>query len=293
MTISSYSGLKEFANGDAALFNGTHLIDEFVDNYLDAGSRDDFESEFHRLLTEDTSTLSSEALTTNLSSFESEDLYASPPEFITASSSQEVKFEEDPLSAILNIEQLKQTQSIESPHLQPKTRKRGRPPVIKFKPSNEYTNVSKPHNPRTQQQTTAYPLNQIGQQKLELRERRSLDDTYSPVWIRGRGIDREGLCPLCHPPHWFKIKQSAYWYHMNFYHGISAATGKPYKRPINYRLSGSKVEGHCGNCLQWILLDSDFKGSNRSDLEEQISFTSWYKHAQKCHHRTKEFRIPF
>ena len=85
---------------------------------------------------------SSDVLTTNLSSFESEDLYASPPDFIkydTPSlipdnkSSQEVKFEEDPLSAILNIEQLKQTQPIESPHLQPKTRKRGRPPVIKFK----------------------------------------------------------------------------------------------------------------------------------------------------------------
>ena len=39
MTISSYSGLKEFANGDAALFNGTQLIDEFVDNYLMRGRR--------------------------------------------------------------------------------------------------------------------------------------------------------------------------------------------------------------------------------------------------------------
>lgn len=37
-------------------------------------------------------------------------------------------------------------------------------------------------------------------------------DLYTPIWTRGRGNDREGLCMLCEPPRWFKMKQSAYWY---------------------------------------------------------------------------------
>ena len=309
MTISSsssanWNGLKEFANGDAALFNGNQLIDEIVD--VEKDSRDEFEDEFHRLLTESSSFQIDSSIINNLSSFNSntDDFYPTPPDIMRfeatiqhdVADNNVVKFEEDPLSAILNTEQIQMPQA--------RSKKRGRPPLIKFKPTAEYI-ISKPVSSKVNSSSTPQfsnvPL--LAQQNLELRERRSSDDCYSPVWIRGRGVDREGLCPLCDPPHWFKIKQSAYWYHMNFYHGISAATGKPYKRPINYRLtangissalaSSNKVEGHCGNCLQWILLATEFKGSDQSDLEENVSFSAWYKHAQKCHYRTKEFIIPF
>ena len=290
MTISS--GLKEFADGNAALFNGNHFMEGYVENHLEIELKDDFEYEFHRMLTESTFQMDT-SITNNHSSFDSnaEDLYSTPPDIMKYEAiipQNTVKFEEDPLSAILNIEQLQQTQTEQEQ--QPKNKKRGRPPIIKFKPSTEYT--TRTINPKAIVKSA--DINLLHQQKLELRERRSDDDNYSPVWIRGRGVEREGLCPLCEPPHWFKIKQSAYWYHMNFYHGISAATGKPYKRPISYRsTSSNKVEGHCGNCLQWVLLASDFKGTNQSDLEEGVSFAAWYKHAQKCHYRTKEFRIPF
>lgn len=289
MTVSSsdWKGLKEFGNGDATLFDGNILINELNESDLDL--RDDFEYEFHRLLTDtNTSTFSS------LDSSTTDGLYSTPPETIHYETNNEfnsVKFEEDPLSAILNIEQCQQNQ-IPQPL---KVKKRGRPPLIKFKPTTEYIHNKPIMSQQINTDITCNNTQLIQQQKFELRERRSNEDFYSPVWIRGKGIEREGLCPLCAPPHWFKIKQSAYWYHLNFYHGISAATGKPYKRPLSFRLipsagNSQKVEGHCGNCLQWIVLCSDFKGS---DVEENVSFTNWYKHAQKCHYRTKEFRIPF
>ena len=64
-------------------------------------------------------------------------------------------------------------------------------------------------------------------------KRHSPQDLYSPTVVRGGGYLKEGLCPLCSTPTWFKIKQSAYWYHMNFTHGISAMTGLPYEMPSN------------------------------------------------------------
>lgn len=246
--MSSTAGLKEFADGDAALFN-----------VLNLESQEDFETEFRRLLTE------------NIPN----------PDFTPFSDSptitEQVKFEEDPLSTILNNTQQQAT----PPMSKTSKKKRGRPPNLKFK----YNFVNEP---KIHKQTP--PQTQMIQQ-VQMRDRRSEDDKYSPVWIRGRGVDREGLCPLCqHPPVWLKIKQSAYWYHMNFYHGISAATGRPYKLPINYRLSEAKrVEGHCATCLKWIVLSTDFDGAS---IQEFDNFTSWYKHAQKCHYRTKEFQKP-
>ena len=50
-------------------------------------------------------------------------------------------------------------------------------------------------------------------------------DMYTPVRTRGKGKEKEGLCSLCKEPSWFKIKISQYWYHLNFIHGISSATG--------------------------------------------------------------------
>lgn len=38
-------------------------------------------------------------------------------------------------------------------------------------------------------------------------------DEYNPAWIRGDGIERAGWCGLC--PDWFKMKDSAYWYHVS------------------------------------------------------------------------------
>ena len=45
----------------------------------------------------------------------------------------------------------------------------------------------------------------------EFQTKRFPGDLYTPTWIRGRGNSREGLCSLCVPPVWFRMKQSAYW----------------------------------------------------------------------------------
>jgi hypothetical protein len=46
----------------------------------------------------------------------------------------------------------------------------------------------------------------------EFQTKRFQGDLYTPVWIRGKGCSREGLCSLCTPPLWLRMKQSAYWF---------------------------------------------------------------------------------
>lgn len=107
-------------------------------------------------------------------------------------------------------------------------------------------------------------------------------DHYKPAEVRGKGAIKEGRCPLCPAPVWLKIKQSAYWYHMNFTHGISASTGQPHPLPLRYRtvlapsvlgcanmreaspaafyslspannaFNEQLIEGLCGRCGEWI-----------------------------------------
>ncbi len=278
------AGLKEFGDGDAALFNGNGVLELGLQQHQhhqeQIESQEDFEEELHRLLTDtiNTNNLEMSNETILYDTFTFDDTLTNSNILTPQYTQTQVKFEEDPLSTVLNYEQ-QQSVKAEAP------RKRGRPPLIKFKT----VTVHKP---------TSLAVGQQGEQcHLQLRDRRSDTDFYSPVWIRGRGVEREGLCPLCEPAVWLKIKQSAYWYHMNFFHGISAATNRPYKRPISYRYSSEltsfKVDGHCGNCLQWIQLVTDYTGDRTTEsVERTICFTTWFKHAQKCHYRTREFQIP-
>lgn len=136
-------------------------------------------------------------------------------------------------------------------------------------------------------------------------------DMYSPKEVRGKGPLKEGRCPLCPEETWLKIKQSAYWYHMNFTHGISAVTGQPHPMPSSYRRLQSSpntpnthttytgigltdkehqqpsliaIEGCCPKCNQWItihVLEWDDK-QPRSISICTLNHASWYKHVQKC-----------
>eukprot|EP00834_Sanchytrium_tribonematis_P004338 NODE_207_length_12890_cov_0.936518.p8 type:complete len:159 gc:universal NODE_207_length_12890_cov_0.936518:9587-9111(-) len=54
---------------------------------------------------------------------------------------------------------------------------------------------------------------------------KSKEDLYTPIYVRGKGKTKEGLCRLCKRPSWFNIKISQYWYHLNIIHGISSSTG--------------------------------------------------------------------
>ncbi|CAG8533328.1 6396_t:CDS:2 [Diversispora eburnea] len=83
-------------------------------------------------------------------------------------------------------------------------------------------------------------------------------DMYTPRWVRGVGKSKEGLCPHCEPPRWLKTKISAYWYHLNYQHGISSITGRPFTQPTSERINkktGMK-EAMCHKCNKWVLNQS-------------------------------------
>eukprot|EP00842_Homolaphlyctis_polyrhiza_P001852 jgi/Hompol1/2668/HPOL_003011-RA len=117
---------------------------------------------------------------------------------------------------------------------------------------------------------------------------RAPDDSYTPKWVRGVSQKKEGLCDLCPPPgRWLQLKNSAFWYHKQFTHGISSISFRPFRTPIQMRsvlitttnktpsaLSGERskarsknsatnasgcsthlmLEGECDTCRCWVPL---------------------------------------
>ncbi|KAL1920159.1 uncharacterized protein VTP21DRAFT_1305 [Calcarisporiella thermophila] len=100
------------------------------------------------------------------------------------------------------------------------------------------------------------------------------DDRYTPRWVRFSGPMKEGYCDDCKPGRWLQLKNSAYWYHKQFYHGVSSVSKRPFTRPIEMRtLDGNVAEGLCHQCRRWIPIHNAKK---RNDV-------LWYKHAHRCH----------
>jgi hypothetical protein len=103
----------------------------------------------------------------------------------------------------------------------------------------------------------------------------SITDMYKPRWVRGKGHGREGWCGRCETGCWAKLKNSGFWYHRSYTHGISPNTGQPYPPPCRWRVSEgnpSRWEGLCENCGEWLKVDTTKKGHN-----------SWFRHVVKCH----------
>jgi hypothetical protein len=99
------------------------------------------------------------------------------------------------------------------------------------------------------------------------------NDQYTPRWVRYSGSKKEGLCDMCEPNRWLQLKDSAFWYHKQFFHGISSSSGLPFASPEAYRSVWTVVscgepgvsvnlmtEGQCHQCQQWIPL---FKNKKR------------------------------
>ncbi|KAI8809444.1 hypothetical protein BJ742DRAFT_676931, partial [Cladochytrium replicatum] len=62
-------------------------------------------------------------------------------------------------------------------------------------------------------------------------------DIYTPHWVRYGGHQKEGYCEQCPKPgRWLQLKNSAYWYHKQFYHGISSVSGTYFASPLETRL---------------------------------------------------------
>ncbi|KAF7191209.1 Meiotic expression up-regulated protein 26 [Pseudocercospora fuligena] len=115
-----------------------------------------------------------------------------------------------------------------------------------------------------------------GEQRPRRQSPRFSGDRYTARWVRGEGIDRAGWCGVCSS--WHKLKDSAYWYHMHYSHGISCATGKPFNDPDDWRHAHGAVgyEALCGGCSQWVYV-------GRSERWH----TPYYRHAYKCLMRNK------
>lgn len=103
---------------------------------------------------------------------------------------------------------------------------------------------------------------------------RATDDLYTPMWVRNTGQQKEGFCDTCQPGKWLQLKNSAYWYHKQFCHGISSISGQSFQRPLEIRwLDGETLEGLCHQCHGWVMV-ANYKRRNS---------VLWYRHAHKCH----------
>jgi len=100
-------------------------------------------------------------------------------------------------------------------------------------------------------------------------------DLYTTGFVRGRGRDRSGWCGYCSC--WFRLKDSAYWYHVHYTHGISCATGLPFPPPEGQRKPRAcdDWEVLCGGCKRWITVG---KGEDRSR-------TAYFRHAYRCQNK--------
>ncbi|KAJ7074458.1 hypothetical protein C8F01DRAFT_1100554 [Mycena amicta] len=130
----------------------------------------------------------------------------------------------------------------------------------------------------------------------QYRAPRNAFDLYSARFVKGKGVEKVGLCPICIEPVerggeektiWLSMKFSAFNYHMQHYHGISASTGRPLSPPIDFRVvdrampkKGERAqvqEGKCHKCAQWIVIQTI------KDVDVKVPELFWWKHAVGCH----------
>ncbi len=152
---------------------------------------------------------------------------------------------------------------------------------------------------------------------VQVKGKMEAEDLYSPRITRGKGYRKEARCDVCESEGravWLRMKQSSYWYHMNFIHGINSQSGKPYELPSLYRnvtvssvfskceeyfSTGKELQGFCERCVNWITLECQaleclrtkghvfqpVKFEGTEDVICHINFFNWYKHAQKCQNK--------
>ena len=110
-------------------------------------------------------------------------------------------------------------------------------------------------------------------------ETMNADDLYTPKYTRFSGAQKEGYCDLCSPGKWLKMKNSTFWYHKQFFHGISHKTCTWFDSPSETRMNKDVPEGKCHKCLEWIpLLKQKRKNGN----------INWFHHAASCHFRDEK-----
>ncbi|OAX41770.1 hypothetical protein K503DRAFT_684705 [Rhizopogon vinicolor AM-OR11-026] len=121
-------------------------------------------------------------------------------------------------------------------------------------------------------------------------------DLYTPRFVKGQGRTKVGICPICieSPSRgglghklWLSMKFSAFNYHVQFAHGVSAMTGRPFSPPVSYRTTNrcrplkiersEIIEGKCHVCKKWVPIQGI------KDCEVKVKELFWWKHAATCH----------
>ncbi|ORY00639.1 hypothetical protein K493DRAFT_278643 [Basidiobolus meristosporus CBS 931.73] len=107
-------------------------------------------------------------------------------------------------------------------------------------------------------------------------------DLYTPQWVRYSGQTKEGFCQHCKPGKWLQLKNSAYWYHVQFYHGISATSGHYYRAPLQMSTFENGIKGVCHQCREVVAVCH----AKKKDM------ALWFRHAHKCHvhHKPKSLK---
>lgn len=99
---------------------------------------------------------------------------------------------------------------------------------------------------------------------------RSESDLYTARWTVGEGKDRRGWCGYCST--YWKLKDSAYWYHLHYCHGVlSGGDRMPEPRAMREGRGAGSWEVQCGTCERWVALASGDKGR-----------TGYFRHVYKC-----------
>ncbi|KAG0139208.1 hypothetical protein CROQUDRAFT_111710 [Cronartium quercuum f. sp. fusiforme G11] len=88
-------------------------------------------------------------------------------------------------------------------------------------------------------------------------ELRCDEDLYTPIWCRGQNDKKEGFCDMCEGGAWFRLKNSAYWYHKQYFHGVSSTTGHYFFPPRETKRGFSsanrqQILGLCHECNEWV-----------------------------------------
>ncbi|KAJ2497879.1 hypothetical protein GGH96_004757 [Coemansia sp. RSA 1972] len=135
--------------------------------------------------------------------------------------------------------------------------------------------ATKPRRVSVPDLTPTIEEKRIGSKALPRRQKvRFGEDLYTPTWVRGQGQQKEGFCDTCTPGKWLQLKNSAFWYHKQFLHGISSVSGRPFIRPVQVRhFDADIIEGLCHQCQQWVPIANSKRRNS----------VLWFRHAHKCH----------
>ncbi|GAA6013061.1 hypothetical protein JCM10207_006156 [Rhodosporidiobolus poonsookiae] len=120
------------------------------------------------------------------------------------------------------------------------------------------------------------------EQKLRFEE-----DQYTPKWVRFEKTTKEGWCALCPGDgKWLQLKNSAFWYHRQFIHGVSSSSGHYFLPPLELRQEGEngKILGLCHTCGEYQpYLASNKAAASSTAKPPDRTPSQWFHHAHKCH----------